>query len=78
MYYKNISLSQKEFYGVKFKPGEVKELNGFVNDVQMIVIDKKVESEPKSTKKVHTADLVDEPSKKPNAKEEKSDGTDSN
>lgn len=29
--YRNISLSAKTFYGVKFEPGEVKEVPGFIN-----------------------------------------------
>lgn len=36
MVYKNISNSKKQFYGVTFKPGEVKEVPGFVNDKHMI------------------------------------------
>ena len=34
--YKNISFSAKTFYGVKFEPGEIKEVPGYINDSQMI------------------------------------------
>ena len=37
MVYKNISNSKKVFYGVTFKPGDIKEVPGYVNDKQMIV-----------------------------------------
>lgn len=37
MIYKNISSCTKTFYGVSFKPGEVKDVPGFVNDKYMIV-----------------------------------------
>jgi len=41
MFYKNISYSEKTFYGVKFKPGEVAEVPGYINDKQMIVVPNK-------------------------------------
>ena len=39
MLYKNISHSVKTFYGVTFKPGEIKEVPGFINNNKMIVAD---------------------------------------
>ena len=39
MLYKNISCSVKTFYGVTFKPGEVKEVPGYINDTKMVVVD---------------------------------------
>ncbi len=39
MYYKNVSCFAKTFYGVEFKPGEAKEVPGYVNDKHMIVVD---------------------------------------
>ena len=48
MFYKNISYSEKTFYGVTFQPGEVAEVPGYVNDLQMIVV-------PKPSKKQTTA-----------------------
>lgn len=37
MFYKNISYSEKTFYGVTFKPGEVAEVPGYINNLHMIV-----------------------------------------
>lgn len=39
MFYKNISYSEKTFYGVTFKPGETKEVNDFINHKLMIRVD---------------------------------------
>lgn len=36
--YKNISFSAKTFYGVKFEPGEVKPVPGYINDSGMVRI----------------------------------------
>ena len=36
--YKNISYSAKTFYGVKFEPGEIKEVPGYVNCIGMVRI----------------------------------------
>ena len=33
--YKNISYSAKTFYGVKFNPGEIKSVPGYINDQGM-------------------------------------------
>lgn len=37
MLYKNISCSVKTFYGTEFKPGEIKEVPGYINHPKMIV-----------------------------------------
>jgi hypothetical protein len=34
--YKNISYSAKTFYGVEFRPGEVKSVPGYINDSGMV------------------------------------------
>lgn len=39
MRYKNVSHGTKKFRGVTFKPGEIKSVNGFINDPKMIRID---------------------------------------
>lgn len=36
--YKNISLSAKTFYGVRFEPGEMKSVPGYINSLGMIRI----------------------------------------
>lgn len=56
--YKNISFSAKTFYGVKFEPGEIKEVPGYINCQYMVrvykpvpvttVIDVPVEPEPET------------------------------
>ena len=45
--YKNISFSAKTFYGVEFKPGETKEVPGYINDPRMV----RVFGSPKRTAK---------------------------
>lgn len=38
MFYKNTSYFEKTFYGVTFKPGEIKEVDRRINDRFMIVV----------------------------------------
>lgn len=38
MIYKNLSHATKTFYGVTFKPGEEKEVEGYINDTKFIRI----------------------------------------
>ena len=33
MFYKNISKATKTFYGVTFKPGDIKQVPGYINDI---------------------------------------------
>ena len=58
--YKNISFSTKTFYGVKFKPGEIKSVPGYINSFGMVRV-----SEPKpATSKPKFFDIpVAEPTK---------------
>lgn len=65
MFYKNISYSDKTFYGVTFKPGEVAEVPGYINDRQMIVV-------PKPSKKQTTASDAPAVTKKEDKKDTKS------
>lgn len=58
--YKNLSLATKTFYGVTFKPGEEKDVPGFINDLKFVRVSKK--SKPVIT------DIV----KKPNENKAKS------
>lgn len=59
--YKNLSLATKTFYGVTFKPGEEKDVPGFINDLKFVRVSKK--SKPVIT------DIV----KKPNVDKVKSE-----
>ena len=47
--YKNISFSAKTFYGVKFEPGDIKEVPGYINCNGMVRVFEKT-SKPKLTK----------------------------
>lgn len=65
--YKNVSDSAKTFYGVTFKPGEVKEVPGYVNHRKMIRVDESAlpkvtpAAEPKKVKPVAPAPKVPQP-----------------
>lgn len=49
--YKNVSHGTKKFRGVTFKPGEIKSVNGFINDPKMIRIDEpEVKAQSTTTK----------------------------
>lgn len=59
--YKNLSLATKTFYGVTFKPGEEKDVPGFINDPKFVRVSKKF-------KPAITTEVV----KKPNENKSKS------
>lgn len=44
--YKNLSTSKKTFYDVTFKPGEVHEVPGFINDLYFIQTNEPLTEEP--------------------------------
>lgn len=53
MFYKNVSSSVKTFHGVTFKPGEVKEVNSYINHKFMILQKdqpKNIQQKPSSEK----------------------------
>lgn len=50
MLYKNISCSVKTFYGVEFKPGETKEVPGYINNRKMIAVSELPEVSEKQSK----------------------------
>ena len=47
MFYKNVSHSVKTFYGVTFKPGEIKEVDAYINSRYMIIADGETKTESK-------------------------------
>lgn len=55
MYYKNLSNTVKTFYGVTFKPNEIKEVKGYINHPKFLVTDKPVHKEPPKDV-IHKAD----------------------
>lgn len=56
MKYKNISPFVKTFYGVEFKPGEIKDVCGNINDPAMVIVFGTAEDKDQ---KVKVADKVD-------------------
>lgn len=44
MFYKNTSYSVKTFYGVTFEPGQTQEVDNYINDKFMILVDGPVDS----------------------------------
>ena len=53
MYYKNVSMSVKTFYGVTFKPGEIKEVKNYINHKFMVLV---TESEAKKVTKASSTE----------------------
>lgn len=86
MYYKNISSSVKTFYGVTFNPGEIREVNNYINHKMMIEVDEPIKSreviqqkpscekpkkDPKEEQKPEEPKPVEEPKPAEEAKPEK-------
>lgn len=46
IYYKNLSVAPHTFYGVEFKPGEIKAVPGFINHSKFMRIDVDTSPEP--------------------------------
>lgn len=65
MLYKNTSYTEKTFYGVTFKPGETKEVDGIINSTCMIVAD-----EPAKETKVQQKPSPEKPKKEDPKSEE--------
>ena len=63
MFYKNLSTSTMKFYGVEFRPGEVKEVPGYINDFRMFPVDDK--SNSKGIRKTRQVKVEDKPSETP-------------
>lgn len=53
MYYKNNSTGTKTYHGVTFKPGEIHQVNGYINNIKFEQVDAPV-VERKLTPKVET------------------------
>lgn len=52
MIYKNISSSVKTFHGVTFKPGEIKEVPGYINSKYFIRVNSMPQEPPRSVESV--------------------------
>ena len=59
--YRNTSCATKTFYGVKFLPGDVKAVSGYINDPKFIQLD--ISKLPKPTQEPKAVKKVTEPSK---------------
>lgn len=51
MYYKNVSYSVKTFYGVTFEPGEIKNVDRYINNVWLIPVGEQVNEQNTTQKK---------------------------
>lgn len=69
MIYQNCSSAKKTFHGVEFNPGDIKEVNGTINDPKFIRRDELPKEPPKAVKK-EPKPQEDVPVK-PESKEEK-------
>lgn len=54
MKYKNVGLSTRTFYGVKFKPGEVKDVPGYINVKSFIRVNETPEVEAEGNAEIQT------------------------
>lgn len=52
MLYKNNALTAKTFYGVTFKPGDVKDVPGYINDVHFVRVSSMPKEPPKRVESV--------------------------
>ena len=80
MRYKNTSVTEKTFFGIKIAPGETKDFPSYVNDSRMLLVDNAPIRKPNQVKS--TPSIDSKPAAKPAApkivKEETPNGPDSN
>ncbi len=60
MFYKNLSHSAKTFHGVTFKPGEVKEVDAFINSLFMVPVEAPKQKPEKKEEKKETKKVISE------------------
>lgn len=65
MFYKNTSSFSKTFWGVTFKPGEIKEVPGYINHEKFTLVKSIPQEPPKDV------ECKDKPKKKVSKKEER-------
>lgn len=75
MFYKNLSYTTKTFYGVIFKPGETKAVDGPINSKWMAIVDDPATETTKPSQQKLSSDTIkdkDQPqeSKNPKSQEE--------
>ena len=80
--YQNIGASTKTFYGVTFKPGDIHQVSGFINNKYFIRVKPPVEEKPVETKvetketKVETKEKKSETKKSDSSKSSNSKSED--
>lgn len=77
MFYKNTSTATKTFYGVTFKPGDTKDVPGYINDKGFVRCTKPESKEPPKNQSQPSSKSASQPTKtnKNEKKEEPVDGT---
>jgi len=73
MFYKNMSIATKTFYGVTFNPGEIKEVPGYINDKDFQRCERPIAPAPKQAPKSTTKS-----STKPSVESKKSESESQN
>ena len=70
MLYKNTSLTTKTFHGVTLKPGEIKDVPGYINNRGFIRVKEMPKEPPKSVEPKKQESSKQEPSKQEPKKED--------
>ena len=71
--YKNISFSAKTFYGVRFEPGEVKDVPGYINSPSMIRVFKPTTKVKPNQMPLSETSMVSKRGRKPKSTEPEKD-----
>ena len=56
MFYKNTYSAEKTFYGITFKPGEIKECKNYINDKWLVRLDNYIAPKDKSVQQKPSPD----------------------
>lgn len=60
--YKNVGYTEKTFYGVTFKPGDIKEVPGHINHYKFVQVNSVPQEPPKrAVKKKSNVQIITEP-----------------
>lgn len=73
-YYKNVSSSEKTFHGVTFQPGEIKQVNKYINHKWMVLMEKETfenQHKPQKPSDKPKNPVLEKTEQKPVGKEEK-------
>lgn len=78
MIYKNTSTIQKTFHGVTFKPGDIKEVPGYINDRGFVRVAELPKEPPKRKESAKSTSSKEEKEQPETKKEDVVNGSDSN